>query len=394
MRIQNVFFVLGLLFIGDFCVAEVMLDEYGQPIEVEVEPAAPIPTPPGEKPVVIIFPIAIPVIGTINLEMTDKGFEGTFADKNKKIAVGPLVIDEAKGLMTFDNKLSIKGCANLFEKKATIGLKDSDLKEGHYILGLTYDQCGKGQEDKPRLEIIPGTPFIIDATDVELQKGEPVKILAYTKIGQKVVTLTLTVQKTQTDFAAQTDTLSLSDLISQLKNTPLSDVQLTKITLSFPDMFNKVGQKGISGVATAVMQKQIIPGVTMADTGVNFQVKKDGTNDLVLDIKSCSVENVGTIKNAKIKATIQSTTVQPAKPPVIILSGELTLSSGALGQLAVIINSELKEGVFEISGSLAQPFTFAGVSVTGGEVTYNSKDKSLSVTGATTAYGYKGRFIY
>ncbi len=385
MKNKELILIFGsLFFIGLCCQAMQDEDDWGEPEITEVKSAPVIPPPPGAEPVKVITPVPLPLVGTVNLEMTDKGFEGTFADKNKKLTVGPLVIDEAKGLMTFDNKLSILGRATLFDKKATIGLKEYDMAMGRYALGLTYDQG-----DKPRLELIPGSPFIVDATDVQLQKDKPVIILAYTKIGNKNLTLTLTVQKNQTDLTAQAEVLGLADLIVQLKNTPLAGVQLTNITLSLADMFNKSAQKGISGSATAILQKPLIPGVAMADMSFSFQVKKEGSVDGTLAIKTCSVEKLGTVSDAQITIALK-----PNMPPYLLFTGQATTNFIELGHIKVQIKTEIKQGSAIITGTIVQPISFAGLTITNGTATYDGQEKILTIAGVAQVYGYTGKFSF
>ena len=95
MKNKELILIFGsLFFIGLCCQAMQDEDDWGEPEITEVKSAPVIPPPPGAEPVKVITPVPLPLVGTVNLEMTDKGFEGTFADKNKKLTVGPLVIDE------------------------------------------------------------------------------------------------------------------------------------------------------------------------------------------------------------------------------------------------------------------------------------------------------------
>ncbi len=387
MKIKN--FYLVIFFASCNCLAMDEDDFFASATE-------PLPTPPPptvhkapdyQPPEPLVIPIDIPVLGTMNFTQTDKGFDGAFAEKDKKFAFGPLSIDGVKAQINFENNksvVSLTGRATLFSKKATVGLKEYDMDAGKYVLGLTYDQG-----DKPRLELIPGAPFIIDATDVQLQKDKPVVILAYTKVGDKNLTLTLIVQKNQTDLTAQADALGLADLIISLKNTPLSDVQLTNISLSFPDMLNKSGEKGISGTATAGMQKPIIPGVTMADMTFSFQAKKDGSNDGTLAIKTCSIEKVGGVANAQITMALK-----PKTPPYLLFTGVATANFIELGQIQAHIKTELKQGFVAVTGTLAQPISFAGLSITNGTVTYDGQERLLTIAGIAQVYGYTGKFSF
>lgn len=329
-------------------------------------------------------PLSLPYLGDVNLEVTETGFEGTLADKNKKIVLGPLVIDNLKALLTFENKLSILGRGILFDKQATLGLKQHEMGTDLYVLGLTYDRG-----DKPRLELIPGSPFVIDATDVELQKGKPIRILAYTTLGKKPITLTLTVQKNQTDLMAETDTLSFTDLFSQLAKTPLADIKLSTVKLAFPDMFNKSAQKGISGSATASMQKPIIPGVAMADMAFSFQVKNEGSVDGTLAIKTCSIEKLGTISDAQITMALKQNT-----PPYLLFTGQAATSFVELGQIKAQIKTEVKQGAAVVTGTIAQPILFAGLSITNGTVTYDGQERLLTIAGMAQVYGYTGKFSF
>jgi hypothetical protein len=330
----------------------------------------------------LIIPLKVPFLGTINFKMEEnKNIEGTFADKDQKKVVGPLILDNIKAILTADNKLKITGRATLFDKQAMIGLKESDLDKGYYVIGLTYI-------DKPKLELIPGTPFIIDATDVVLEKGQPVKIKAYTQIGKKQVILALTVKEKQTDLSAETDTLSLADLIPQLKDTPLNDIQLSTVKFEFLDMFNKSPKKGFAISANAAIAKPLIPDVTMQAMTFSLVVKKLVT-EVTIDIPTCSIEKLGTVTNAKIK-----TTLEKDKKPTVLFSGDCAASLGEIGQMQLALSTELKAGNTSITGTLTKPFTIAEFTIELAQMNYNGQDKSIAVTGVTQAFGYKGSFSY
>jgi hypothetical protein len=343
------------------------------------EPAAP---PAQEKKPGIS--VTLPLIGQVMLEPTpadaqEQGMTAKLADKDKKLTLGALVLDDATLFMGSDNKLKLTARGTLLGKSVRVGMLEHTEKRT--ILGVDF-------EKSLSFHVLPGKEVSLNKLEVKLEKDKPVEMRSKVTIFNKPVEMYMRPTKEALGVTMKIGESTLSDIIPQAKGTPVNDVVLKDISMTVENLMSKTGKPHAQMTATADLSK-VLEGTVSGDTAaVASKTTVAGTGEVTFEatLSSAQLPGFGTMKEAKFTADMV-----PKKGTVVTLSSKMDIDIPQAGKLPVNITAKLSSEGAKITGEVE-----SGISLYDGKVTIekakisiNTKKETFSLQGDTEAFGHK-----
>ena len=115
-----------------------------------LEEGKPAPAAPGQE---VGMDFDVPGIGKVKLLPTPegtkpKGMMAKLADKDKKMELGPLVLDDATIILADSGAVSLTGRGTLLNKSVRVGVKE--YKAGRMVLEITFINHDSGRSSSSK----------------------------------------------------------------------------------------------------------------------------------------------------------------------------------------------------------------------------------------------------
>jgi len=276
----------------------------------------------------------------------------------------------------------------------------------------------------PQLELIPGQPAKLESAEIIFQKNEPVEVKVAAQLFGQPVQISMKQADVRLALTANGNPVPLKNLIPQVDGTPLADAQIADLSITIKNLFTKAmsrkaraalgakaqlpkiiefngeiakapaGAKTPTGVkaAAAVEKSQaIMHGTIIAGKGLKFEAS----------MHEISLPGIGAVKDC-----VLSIDTMDGKRS-IVLKGMSDITIPGAGTFAAKISAEFKKvqqktaqaasaqaaSEIEISGTIEQTISYAGIDIKNATVAYSTKNKQLSIAGDGEIQGHAAHIV-
>ncbi len=342
--------------------------------------------------------MSIPIIGEIALKPSkdaqgETTWHATFADSNKKIDLGPLVINEGEISLSGKKKVGLSAKATAFGKYAArLSLAAMDFgspiasKEGKKAITIPINSAHLRLEfiNKPQIPLLFGRAIELDHAEIILKKDKPLEMLAHITMFGKPTTLMFNVGKEAVSINFAIPVITFADVIKPLEGTPFANISLKDGTFTIKGGLGKnslptLNESSIEFSGIADFSSVGISGLgTLGNVHISASGNKKEGLQLVAGLKDFTLPVVGNIASAQLQLAVP---LKKKTKPSLTITGEGSLDLPEIGAIPYTLNAGYTDKGFAIQGQVKQDVSYLGVQIKNATISLKPETKQLTLTG-------------